>query len=304
MPTFVESVKDRVYKDIGVVTPYGVHAIQCTRVRGRDFLFCRVLSSLTIWRATQNMSESASSEPHDHYDCIVIGSGHAGSCAALSAAEHGCPRVLLLDKCPETWAGGNGFFTAGAHRTVHRGLSDLLPLVENVPPAIVARIDVEPYTAEQFTYDIMLLSGGRSDVGLVRTVVQGSRETLEWLKREVGVPFTLSFNRQAYEVDGRQKFWGGMALSTRDGGKGLIAAHRAALGRAGVETWFEVPARELICKNGAVVGVVVEKEGKYKEMHATTVVLAAGGYESNAALRKQHLGQGWENARVSSVYLI
>jgi FAD binding domain len=37
----------------------------------------------------------------DHYDYIVIGSGHAGSCAAHSTAEHGCTRVLLLDKCPE-----------------------------------------------------------------------------------------------------------------------------------------------------------------------------------------------------------
>jgi succinate dehydrogenase/fumarate reductase flavoprotein subunit len=249
------------------------------------------------------MSEPASAEPHDLYDCIVIGSGHAGSCAALSAAEHGCTRVLLLDKCPEAWAGGNGFFTAGAHRTVHAGLSDLLPLVDNVPPSLVARIDVEPYTTEQFTDDIMRLSSGQSDARLVCTVVQRSREAIEWLKRSVGVPFTLSFNRQAYEVDGRQKFWGGMALSTRDGGKGLIAAHRAALQRVCVETWFEVPARELICKDGAVVGVVVEKEGKREEVCATTVVLAAGGYESNAALRKQHLGKGWENAHVSLVLL-
>jgi succinate dehydrogenase/fumarate reductase flavoprotein subunit len=247
------------------------------------------------------MSGPTSAEPHDHYDCIVIGSGHAGSCTALSAVEHGCTRVLLLDKCPEAWAGANGFFTAGAHRTVHAGLADLLPLVDNVPPALVARTDIEPYTTEQFTDDIMRLSGGRSDARLVCTIVRESREAMGWLKRTVGVPFMLSFNRQAYKVDGRQKFWGGMALSTRDGGKGLIAAHRAALQRAGVVTWFEVPARELICKDSAVVGVIVEREGKREEVCATTVVLAAGGYESNAALRKQHLGDGWENARVSPV---
>ena len=247
------------------------------------------------------MSGSASAPAaHEQYDCIVIGSGHAGSCAALSAAEHGCARVLLLDKCPAAWAGGNGFFTAGALRTVHAGLRDLLPLVvDNVPPALVERADVEPYTAEQFEDDIMRLSGGRSDARLVRTVVAESREAVEWLKRTAGVPFVLAFNRQAYEVEGRQKFWGGMALCTREGGKGLIAAHQAALRRSGVETWFEAPARELICKGGAVVGVVVEKEGRREEVCAPAVVLAAGGYESNAALRKQHLGEGWESARVS-----
>ncbi|KAI9462174.1 hypothetical protein F5148DRAFT_1213695 [Russula earlei] len=232
------------------------------------------------------------------YDCIVIGSGHAGSCAALSAIDHGCTRVLLLDKCPEIWAGGNGFFTAGAHRTVHAGLADLLPLVENVPPAIASRIDVEPYTAEQFTNDIMRLSGGRSDARLVRTVVEESRDAIEWLRQTVGVPFTLSFNRQAYKVDGRHKFWGGMALSTRDGGKGLIATHRAALKRVGVETWFEAPATELIVQDGAIVGVVVERGGKQERVYAAAIVLAAGGYESSAALRNLHLGEGWENARV------
>ena len=65
------------------------------------------------------------------WDVLVVGSGHAGSCAALAAVEAGVPgsRVLIVDKCPAEWAGGNGYFTAGAHRTAHGGLQDLLPLV-------------------------------------------------------------------------------------------------------------------------------------------------------------------------------
>jgi hypothetical protein len=207
--------------------------------------------------------------------------------------------VLILDKCPEAWAGGNGYFTAGAHRTVHAGLADLLTLVEEVPPELVACIDVDPYSAEDFTDDIVRVSEGRSDVRLVRTVVDGSRAAIEWLRRTVGFQFLLSFERQAHEVDGRLRFWGGMALSTRDGGKSLIAAHRAALQRAGVETWFESPVRELICEDGAVIGVVVERDGKRESVYAAAIVMAAGGYESSATLREQHLGRGWENARVS-----
>jgi succinate dehydrogenase/fumarate reductase flavoprotein subunit len=234
------------------------------------------------------------------YDCIVVGSGHAGSCAALSATEHGCARVLILDKCPEAWAGGNGYFTAGAHRTVHAGLADLLTIVENVPPELASCIDVDPYSADDFVDDIVRVSEGRSDARLVRTVVDRSRAAIEWLRRTVGVEFILSFDRQAYEVEGRLKFWGGMALSTRDGGKGLIAAHRAALERAGVETWFEARVRELIRKDGAIVGVVVERDGKRECVYATAIVMAAGGYESSNVLRKLHLGEGWENARVSN----
>ena len=45
-------------------------------------------------------------------------------------------------------------------RTVDAGLLDLLPLVENIPTALVSRIDIEPYTAEQFADDIEHPSGG------------------------------------------------------------------------------------------------------------------------------------------------
>ncbi|KAJ6508952.1 hypothetical protein C8R45DRAFT_969398 [Mycena sanguinolenta] len=47
------------------------------------------------------------------FQCIVIGSGNAGCCAAFSAAEAGCDKVLVIDVCPPEWIGGNGFFTAG-----------------------------------------------------------------------------------------------------------------------------------------------------------------------------------------------
>ena len=40
------------------------------------------------------------------YDVIVIGGGNAAMCAALSAREHGA-RVLVLEKAPESWRGGN-----------------------------------------------------------------------------------------------------------------------------------------------------------------------------------------------------
>jgi len=47
-------------------------------------------------------------------------------------------------------------------------------------------------------------------------------------------------------VDGRQMFWGSLALSTEDGGKGLIKAHMGALEKAGVEIWFESLAIRLV----------------------------------------------------------
>ncbi|KAH0586371.1 hypothetical protein H2248_007613 [Termitomyces sp. 'cryptogamus'] len=205
----------------------------------------------------------------------------------------------MIDKCPEEWAGGNGYFTAGAHRTVHGGLRDLLSIVKNVPsPEAIERIDMEPYTREHFVGDIMRLGNGRSDPALVDTLVDNSRAAITWLAKSVQVPFAFSFNRQAYEIDGRQKFWGGMVLSVENGGKGLIAAHRKALQKAGVKVWFSTPALSFILSDDKISGLVVRRDGHEVELRARAVILAAGGFEANAELREEYLGAGWAQARV------
>jgi succinate dehydrogenase/fumarate reductase flavoprotein subunit len=234
------------------------------------------------------------------FDCIVVGSGNAGSCAALSAVDSGCRNVLLIDRCPPEWVGGNGFFTAGAYRTVHGGLSDLLPIVKNVTTDMASKIDMEPYTHAGFTEDIMRLGDRRSDPALVKSLVDQSREAIAWLADRVNMPFILSFHRQAYEVDGRQKFWGGMVLAVEDGGKGMIAAHHHALTKAGVTVWFNTDALELAKTDDAISHLVVMKDGHRMTLETTSVILAAGGFESSAKMRQKHLGPGWENAKVST----
>ncbi|KAF5389194.1 hypothetical protein D9757_003437 [Collybiopsis confluens] len=228
------------------------------------------------------------------YDCIVVGSGHAGSCAALSAKEH----VLMVDKCPAEWVGGNGYFTAGAHRTVHSGVDDLLSIVRNVTPEQAQVIDMEPYTREEFVEDIMRLGARRSDPSLVAALVDNSRQALTWLAQKAQVPFILSFHRQAFEVNGRQRFWGGLVTSVEDGGKGLIRAHQAALKDAGVEIWFDCPVFDLVKRDGRVAGVVVRKDGLEVQIESHAVVLAAGGFEANSELRVAHLGQSWDKAKI------
>jgi len=112
------------------------------------------------------------------------------------------------------------------------------------------------------------------------------------------VRFMLSFHRQAYEVHGRQRFWGGLHLSTADGGKGLIEDHMRKAKEEGVEVWFESPAIRLIVEHGAVKGIIVQKDGDEVPIYATGVVLAAGGFEANPALREMYLGPQWKNAHV------
>ena len=53
------------------------------------------------------------------YDVIVLGSGNAGLCAALSAREQGA-RVALLERAPQEQRGGNSAHTGGAFRVAYR----------------------------------------------------------------------------------------------------------------------------------------------------------------------------------------
>lgn len=234
--------------------------------------------------------------PPSSCDVLVVGSGNAGFSAALSASQSGARNVLLIDKCPESWAGGNSYFTAGAYRIAHNGLSSILPLVDNVSPEKAELIDLPAYTEVDFLNDMKKVCGGRSDEHLSKTLVNESGEAIKWLK-ENGVRFWLSFNRQAYEVDGRIKFWGGLCLRTPDGGKSLIEDHQRIAKAHGVRTCYSTALTDLH-RDGSSVVATVDCEGTQHEIRAGAVILAAGGFEANSSMRSQYLGPGWDMAYV------
>lgn len=205
----------------------------------------------------------------------------------------------MIDKCSKEWEGGNGYFTAGAMRCEHGGLDDLSDILHDpLSNEEKESIDLDAYTKEEFKNDIQRLGGGRGEESLVDEVVNESREAIRWLKKAVNVPFVLSKNRQSYQVNGRQKFWGGMALGVKNGGKGLIDAHHTALRKAGVDVWFDCKAIKLMTENEEICGLEVERSGVVLSLQSPSVVLACGGFEASAALRVKHLGTGWEKALV------
>lgn len=73
-------------------------------------------------------------------------------------------------------------------------------------------------------------------------------------------------------------------------GTALMAQLRKALDRTGATFWLKSPFTGLIEEGGRVVGATVRHEGRELRIGARRgVILAAGGFERNAALREEHL---------------
>ncbi len=228
-------------------------------------------------------------------DVVVVGGGNAGFTAAHAAAERG-RSVILLEKGSEDLAGGNSFYTAGATRIVHDGLADLAGLIE--PDDRHAVTVVPPYTAADYASDLAKVTEGRYDPGLTEVLIAESQSTLRWLNG-LGLKYRLMYERQAYETaDGGYLFWGGLHVGNVGGGEGLIADHTRVARGLGVEIRYASPAVRLLMEAGTVTGVVVAgPDGEY-EIRSESVILTAGGFESDPGLRREFLGPGWENAKV------
>jgi tricarballylate dehydrogenase len=221
------------------------------------------------------------------YDVVVVGGGNAAMCAALSARESGA-RVLVLEKAPEAWRGGNGFFTAGGFRFAFKSFDDLRTLIGDLSDQEAAQMEVDPYTEDNFYDDLMRVTEDCADPDMALLLVRESQNTVRWMK-DRGIRWIPMFGRQAYKVGGRFRFWGGLVLEAVGGGPGLIDMEYASATKA---------MRLVTDDRGRVTGIVVRTPDGTETIDAGAVVLASGGFEANPEMRTRYLGPNWELARV------
>src|SRR4051794_4295881 len=126
------------------------------------------------------------------YDVVVVGAGNAAFCAAHAARE-AVGRVLMLEKAPRAWIGGNTYFTAGAFRSTYRGLDDLRPLLD-LGDAEASLIDLPPYGPDDFRADMLRVTEGRCDPDLTEILVGEVAAAAGWLRAK-GIRWKLQFER-------------------------------------------------------------------------------------------------------------
>jgi tricarballylate dehydrogenase len=234
--------------------------------------------------------------PGHDADVIVVGAGNAAFCAALAAAESGA-RVVMLEAAPEEESGGNSRFTAGSMRVVYNGVHDMKALVPDLTPAEIDGTDFGTYTAAQFFDDMARVTQAHADPDLVELLVSKSFATLVWMRGN-GVRFIPIYGRQAFKIDGKFKFWGGLTVEAVGGGPGLVATLTEAARKRAIDVRYRTRALDLLFDGNRVEGIRVRQEGTLRELRAASVVLACGGFEANPEWRTRYLGPGWDLAKV------
>ncbi|MEX0942519.1 MAG: FAD-dependent tricarballylate dehydrogenase TcuA [Pseudomonadales bacterium] len=229
-------------------------------------------------------------------DIVVVGAGNAAICAALAARESGA-RVIALERAPEAETGGNSRYTAGAMRVVYGGVEDLRVLMPELTDDDIERADFGAYSREQFYDDMGKVTQYRSDPLLTDLLIENSFNTLKWM-RSKGVKFMPMYGRQAFKVDGKFRFWGGLTVEAWGGGPGLIENLHKAASRESITIYHQCRATSLEIDDDGVEGIHVKVRGTSRFIKCRAVILACGGFEANTEWRTRYLGPGWELAKV------
>jgi succinate dehydrogenase/fumarate reductase flavoprotein subunit len=200
------------------------------------------------------------------FDVIVIGSGAAGLCAAVTARESGAERVLVVDS--EAVVGGSSRLSGG----VIMGSGSALQRA--------AGIDDEP---DNLVHEYLALNGWDVTRGPVQRWARRTGKTIDWLAAH-DVPF---FDRLIFGGDERQA----RSHCVDGGGEALVKAlHSTALSQ-GVDFAMGQRVTELVRDDrGAVNGV----EAGGECVTAAAVVVATGGFGANEQLLAQHFPSAWE----------
>ena len=126
---------------------------------------------------------------------------------------------------------------------------------------------------------------------LTRILSRGSHPAMEWRRAKGSARPDLrppAFRSRALQV------WR-LTVEAWGGGPGLVDGLTASAKNQGIDILYETRATGLVSDGPKVTGVRVKRQDGVAELQARAVVLACGGFESNAEWRTRYLGPGWSS---------
>lgn len=208
-------------------------------------------------QAKGKKSEVSKAYKDTQCDIVIIGAGGAGLSAAVEARNNG-KSVIVLEKMPIV--GGNTNYATG-------GLNASETSVQK-------RLGIED-SNEQYYQDTMVGGKFLNNPELVRTMVNNSANTVDWL---LGIGADLNdVGKMAGSTNKRtHRPTGGAAV-----GSHLVGVLEEQAKRLGADIRLNNDVTKIINDNGKACGVMVKTDkGNYK-IKSKAVIIATGGFGAN-----------------------
>lgn len=233
--------------------------------------FIQALGAVT---AMSVIGQGTAATPQRRYDLLVIGAGTAGIPAAIFAAARGAS-VLVLDAAATI--GGTLLLTSGQMSAAGTRVQQQMGIED---------------TPDLFFQDLMRISRGTIDQPIARLAVDNAATTVDWLM-DSGYELLPGYPVEgvAHEPYSKPRYYWS---ATR--GIGILNAMRPQFMqgvKAGkIDLLLEHRATAFSTdRSGAITAVVAEDSGgKRSEWRSHNVLLASGGYASNATMFEKYSG--------------
>ena len=214
-------------------------------------------------------------------DIVVVGTGFAGSNAAIFGHDSGA-EVMMLEKAPEQYAGGNSGVSGGG-LTIPSKVLDAVEYYRalsfgTVPDELCRDI------AEAMTKVPEQLESIGIKIAPVRFFGNPPSGSKPSVKRPVRGASGLSLLPGAGNNTIHALLREGETVPMVETGHDLYLAHKKCIQERNIQVLYETPVTQLIQDPGtkAVLGVLAEREGKQIAVKGRkAVVLACGGYQAN-----------------------
>ncbi len=209
------------------------------------------------------------------YDIVCVGGGGAAAACAIAATDLGA-KVLMLEKAPEKYQGGNTS-VAGGEVYSHQNIEDAKAYLTALNGAYVLDPEYVDVWARKMADNGNWMRTALDCEGLL------------------GLEVTWRPWDEFPELPGHENSgcWIVGPKGTDSGyGKQLWDLYKANIDKRGIEIWFECPAKHLIQDpiTKEILGVIAEKDGKTIYIKAKKAVqLACGGFANNQEMHKDFL---------------
>lgn len=227
-------------------------------------------------------------------DVIVIGGGSAASEAAVAVRQAGAERVIMLEKAPEEFSGGNARFSHTGFRFVVSGAEEIRAFIPEVDEALYKSMQVAPYTTDDFMADLNRVTQRRIDPVLANYLVEKSNESVHWM-RKTGIKWVPE---KAVIVDGKRYYDPGKIIQPAGGGLGQLEQWRRICQEHGIEIRYQSKVSALYGDHRRIEGVQVMTPDETYDLTARAIIACSGGFQANPEMRARYLGPNADFVKV------